>query len=183
MIKVKLTGAELPDAVLISEKAVGSDLGGKYVLLVGADNMVEQRYVELGAVQADGLVHIKKGLEGRETVIVNGLMFARPGLPVTPLTAEQFTSLLRSHGASRILFGTDWPWFGHTDEIPKILRLLDQAGFGEDEVRRVMRGNAGELLIAAGKLSGNERGWPSSGFGSPGCNYGPLSPTGEDVKR
>ncbi len=99
------------------------------------------------------------------------------------LTAEQFTSLLRSHGASRILFGTDWPWFGHTDEIPKILRLLDQAGFGEDEVRRVMRGNAGELLIAAGKLSGNERGWPSSGFGSPGCNYGPLSPTGEDVKR
>ncbi len=74
------------------------------------------------------------------------------------LTAEQFSSLLRSHGASRILFGTDWPWFGHADEIPKILLLLDQAGFGGDEVRRVMRENAGKLFLAAGILSGNERG-------------------------
>jgi RND family efflux transporter MFP subunit len=100
-VRVKLTGAEIPDAVLISEKAVGSDLGGKYVLLVGADNMVEQRYVELGAVQADGLVHIKKGLEGQETVIVNGLMFARPGLPVTPLTAEQFEAMGQAAGAAK----------------------------------------------------------------------------------
>jgi len=63
------------------------------------------------------------------------------------LTAEQFTTLLKRHGAPRILFGTDWPWFGHAEEMPKILRLLDEAGFGDKEVRAVMRKNAVRLLI------------------------------------
>ncbi len=66
------------------------------------------------------------------------------------LSALQFTTLLKRHGAARILFGTDWPWFSHREEIPKILRLLEQAGFGEDEVRAVMRGNAGDLLLPTG---------------------------------
>lgn len=63
------------------------------------------------------------------------------------LTAQQFTTLLKRHGAPRILFGTDWPWFGHSEEIPKILRLLDVTGFGDKEVRAVMRENAVRLLI------------------------------------
>ncbi len=63
------------------------------------------------------------------------------------LTPEQFITLLRNHGAAHILFGTDWPWFGHAEEIPKILRLLDGAGFGEQEARRVFRKNARDLLL------------------------------------
>ena len=92
-VRVKLTGREIPDAVQVPQVAVGTDLGGKYVLAVGENNIVEQRYVELGAPQENGLVHIRDGLEGTETIIVNGLMFARPGMPVTPLTAEQFKAM------------------------------------------------------------------------------------------
>ena len=47
----------------------------------------------LGEPQEEGLTHILGGLEGTETIIVNGLVFARPGLPVTPLTAEQFKAM------------------------------------------------------------------------------------------
>jgi RND family efflux transporter MFP subunit len=97
-VRVKLSGMELPGAVLIPETAVGTDLGGKYVLLVGENNIVEQRYVELGLPQDGGMVHVEKGLEGDETVIVNGLMFARPGLPVTPLTPEQFEAMQSQAG-------------------------------------------------------------------------------------
>jgi hypothetical protein len=50
--------------------------------------------VTLGLTQGDGTVHVREGLTGDETIIVNGLMFARPGLPVTPLTAEQFKAML-----------------------------------------------------------------------------------------
>lgn len=92
-VRVKVTGNDIPDAVLIPETAVGSDLGGKYVLIVGEGNIVEQVYVTLGAPQGDGTIHVKKGLEGQETVIVGGLMIARPGMPVTPLTAEQFEAM------------------------------------------------------------------------------------------
>lgn len=92
-VRVKLFGDETPDAVLVPEVALGTDLGGKYILVVGADNIVEQKYVKLGMAQDGGLVHIREGLTGDETIIVNGLMFARPGLPVTPLTSEQFAAM------------------------------------------------------------------------------------------
>ncbi len=92
-VRIKATGKDIPNAVQVPEIAVGSDLGGKYVLVVGENNIVEQKYVKLGAAQGDGNVHIKSGLEGQETIIVNGLMFARPGLPVQPLTAEQFEAM------------------------------------------------------------------------------------------
>ena len=46
--------------------------------------MVEQRYVRLGPVEDDGLVPIAEGLDGSETYIVDGLLRARPGMPVTP---------------------------------------------------------------------------------------------------
>jgi len=92
-VRVKVTGSGTPDAVQVPQVAVGTDLGGKYVLVVGENNIVEQMYVTVGAPQEEGLVHIKDGLDGTETIIVNGLVFARPGLPVTPLTPEQFKAM------------------------------------------------------------------------------------------
>jgi RND family efflux transporter MFP subunit len=92
-VRVKVTGKKIPDSVQVPAVAIGTDLGGKYVLAVGENNIVEQMYVEVGEPQEEGLVHIKDGLEGTETIIVNGLVFARPGLPVTPLTAEQFKAM------------------------------------------------------------------------------------------
>lgn len=83
-VRVRIPVGTLEDAVLIDEKALGTDLGGRYVYLVGADNVVEQRYVTLGVVEPDGMVPVLEGLEGDETYIVDGLLRARPGMPVTP---------------------------------------------------------------------------------------------------
>jgi predicted TIM-barrel fold metal-dependent hydrolase len=66
------------------------------------------------------------------------------------LSAEQFVQLLQRHGSRRIIFGTDWPWFGHGEEVPKILELLERAGFDDEGVRRVMRDNAERLLFPPG---------------------------------
>jgi len=49
----------------------------------------------LGLTQGDGTVHVREGLTRDDTVIVNGMMFARPGLPVTPLTAAEFAAMLK----------------------------------------------------------------------------------------
>jgi len=94
-VRVKVPGEEIQDAVVIPETALGTDLGGKYVYVVGEGGLVEQQYVQLGLTQGDGTVHVREGLTGDQTVIVNGIMFARPGLPVTPLTAEQFEAMLK----------------------------------------------------------------------------------------
>ena len=77
------------DAVLVEERAIGTDLGGRFVLLVGEDNVVEQRYVTLGPIQDDGTVVVEEGLDGSETYVVNGMLRARAGFPVTPQTVAE----------------------------------------------------------------------------------------------
>ena len=93
-VRVRFPMGLLEDAVLIREEALGTDLGGRYVYVVGEGNVVEQRYVELGPVEPDGMVPITEGLDGTETYIVDGMLRARPGMPVTPdaVTNEPDTS-------------------------------------------------------------------------------------------
>ena len=70
--------------MLVSERALGTDLAGKYVLVVvGEANIVEHRAVTIGAL-IDGMRVVEEGLTGDERYIVNGLQRARPGLPVNP---------------------------------------------------------------------------------------------------
>jgi len=83
-VRVRIPIQELEDAVLIREEALGTDLGGRYLFIVGEANVVERRYVQLGVVEPDGMVPILEGLDGSETYIVEGLLRARPGMPVTP---------------------------------------------------------------------------------------------------
>jgi len=75
-------------AVLVQEKAISADLGGKYVLTLDAEGKVERRYLELGPQQSELRV-VNSGLNARENYIVDGMIRARPGLPVKTQTAEQ----------------------------------------------------------------------------------------------
>lgn len=71
------------DAVLIEERAIGTDLTGKYVYVVAADDVVEQRNIELGQLEGKMRV-VTSGLAHGELYITVGLQRARPGLPVNP---------------------------------------------------------------------------------------------------
>lgn len=84
-VGVRIFGEILKDAIVVEERAIGTDLGGKYLYVVGGDNVVEQRYVELGPEDEGGMV-VLEGIEQGERYIVEGLLRARPGLPVTPKT-------------------------------------------------------------------------------------------------
>jgi RND family efflux transporter MFP subunit len=88
-VRVRILGEMAEEALKIDERAVGTDLGGKYVLVVGEENVVEQRYVELGRVQDDGSVRVIEGLEADDRYIVNGMLRARAGFPVSPQTESE----------------------------------------------------------------------------------------------
>lgn len=62
------------------------------------------------------------------------------------LTQTQFVSLLKRHGPRHIVFGTDWPWFTHPNEIQTITRLLKQAGFDGNQRDRVFSANMSGLI-------------------------------------
>ena len=82
-VRVRLSAGTRENAVLVSERALGTDLGGKYLLIVGKDDIVEHRPVTIGGL-LDGMRVIEDGLTGDERYIINGLQRARPGLPVNP---------------------------------------------------------------------------------------------------
>ena len=63
------------------DTALGSDQGGRYVLVVNKDNVVEQRQVETGQLVGDLRV-IEKGLTKDDRVVVGGIMRAIPGQKV-----------------------------------------------------------------------------------------------------
>ncbi|KQU64036.1 transporter [Aminobacter sp. DSM 101952] len=79
--RVNLATSAARDTVLIDDQAVGTDQGRRYVLVLGAGDMVEYRPVELGAMN-DGLRVVESGLKAGDTIIIKGLV--RPGMQVTP---------------------------------------------------------------------------------------------------
>ena len=88
-VRVRVVAREAQDALLVDERAIGTDLGGKYLYLVGDGNIVERRYVTVGQPQPDGTIVVEEGVDSGDTYISNGLLRARPGLPVTPRTEEE----------------------------------------------------------------------------------------------
>lgn len=81
--RLKLIGNDHYPAVLINDSAIGTDQTMRYVLLLGADNKVEYRPVELGPL-VDGMRVVRSGLKPGDTIVVNGLMRVRPGMQVNP---------------------------------------------------------------------------------------------------
>jgi RND family efflux transporter MFP subunit len=83
-VHVRIPGEELEGALLVEETALGTDLGGRYLMIVGEGNVVEKRYVKPGPLEADMMRVILEGLEQGERYVSDGLQRARPGLPVAP---------------------------------------------------------------------------------------------------
>jgi RND family efflux transporter MFP subunit len=77
-------------ALLIPDAAVNADQDERYLLIVGANDVVQQRPVKLGAL-FDTLRSITDGLKPGERVIVNGMQFAQPGAKVIPHEAAVST--------------------------------------------------------------------------------------------
>lgn len=86
--RVRIPVSDSYQALLVTEMAMGTDQGQKFVLVVNDQNVVEKRFVKPGPLQDDGLRVIADGLKSGESVVVNGLQRARPGKPVTPQRGE-----------------------------------------------------------------------------------------------
>lgn len=76
-------GAPEP-ALLVIDRAIGTDQGLKYLFTVDVEDKVQYRRVTLGALQEDGLRVITSGLSRDERVITDGLQLVRAGMVVKP---------------------------------------------------------------------------------------------------
>ena len=81
--RVRLPGAPVHKGILLPEEAFATDQNRRIVYVVGPDNKISSRVVRIGP-HIDGYRVVREGLDGTETVVVNGLMRVRPGAVVDP---------------------------------------------------------------------------------------------------
>ena len=91
-VRMRLPMAKVDqNALLVPDRALQEDQGGRYLLVVNKDDVVEQRYVKLGEL-VGALRVITSGLKPDDRVVVADLWRASPGTKVTPqLTAIDAT--------------------------------------------------------------------------------------------
>ena len=85
-VTVYLEGAEPVLTITLPRASVLQDQQGSFVFVVGEGNVAQRRNVTLGRSSGETAV-IERGLEGGETVVVEGLQRVRPGQPVNPAPA------------------------------------------------------------------------------------------------
>jgi RND family efflux transporter MFP subunit len=83
-VRLQLPGSGSYRGLLIQDRAVGTDLDKRFVLVVTADGTIEYREVKLGPL-VDGLRVVRSGLRENDAVVINGLQRVRPGSRVDPV--------------------------------------------------------------------------------------------------
>jgi membrane fusion protein, multidrug efflux system len=81
--KLRMGQVKNEAALLVNERAVGTDQDKRYVIVVGAGNQAEWRPVTLGA-NVNGLRVVTSGLKGGERIVVGGVQRVRPGSVLAP---------------------------------------------------------------------------------------------------
>jgi multidrug efflux system membrane fusion protein len=86
-VTVQLLGRGPYEALLLPDEAIGADQSQAFVYVVGADNVVARRTIDVGRAEGAFRV-IEAGLAAADRVVVNGLQRVRPGVTVTPQLAD-----------------------------------------------------------------------------------------------
>jgi multidrug efflux system membrane fusion protein len=81
--RVQLLGSGEYDAILIEDRAVGTDQSQSFVLVLGPGNKLEYRPIQPGRM-IQGLRIVRKGLKPGDVIVVSGLQRVRPGAQVKP---------------------------------------------------------------------------------------------------
>jgi multidrug efflux system membrane fusion protein len=85
-VKLQMGRTKREAAVLVGERAVGTDQSKRFVMVVGPDNKATYREVTLGGT-ANGQRIVTSGLKAGERIVVNGLQRVRPGTLIAPQPA------------------------------------------------------------------------------------------------
>ncbi len=89
--RLRLPIEQQAGALLVPERALGTDQSGQYLLVVGANDLVEYRAVK-GGPRVGDLRVVEGSLAPQDRVVVEGLLRARPNMKVVPKTAAPATA-------------------------------------------------------------------------------------------
>jgi len=86
--KAILRASEGVEKMTLPEEAIGTDLVGRYVIVVDENDVAQYRPIQVGDMASSTLRIIESGLDGSERVVVNGLQRAIPSVKIKPILVE-----------------------------------------------------------------------------------------------
>jgi len=92
-IRIRIASSPQYEALLVADRAVGTDQDQSFVYVVDSKNIAQLRHVTVGPM-ADGLRVVKSGLKPDDVIVANGILKVRPNSPVKPENGsmEQFAT-------------------------------------------------------------------------------------------
>src|SRR5258706_1277327 len=92
-VRVRVASSPKYDALLVADRAIGSDQDQSFVYVVDSKNIARLRHIKTGQL-AEGLRVVKSGLQPDDVVIINGIIKVRPDSSVKPQQGamERFSS-------------------------------------------------------------------------------------------
>ncbi|MEO1984269.1 MAG: efflux RND transporter periplasmic adaptor subunit, partial [Fuerstiella sp.] len=97
-VRIRVPIGTTENAVLLPERCVAVDQAGRFVMILDDKNVVERRNVTLGEKHGE-MVVITDGLDGKETVVIDGIQKARPGATMTPKEITLDASSIEADGS------------------------------------------------------------------------------------
>ena len=85
--RISVPGSLPDEGILVPDQSIVADQNRRLVLTVDEDGTVVPRVVQTGPI-VDGYRVVRSGLDGTETIIIDGIVRARPGNAVTPEMSE-----------------------------------------------------------------------------------------------
>ena len=98
--RIRIPLSDRHPALLVDERAIGTDQSQKFVLALTPTNTVAYQPVQLGPL-VEGQRVVRSGLQAGDEIVVNGLERVRPGMPVTVAKETLNASSARRQTASR----------------------------------------------------------------------------------
>lgn len=84
---IRVAGSPKYQAILVADRAIGTDQDQRYVIVVQPDGVAKYQRVVLGPL-VEGLRVVREGLKGDEMVVIEGVSKIRPNSKVTPQQAD-----------------------------------------------------------------------------------------------
>jgi RND family efflux transporter MFP subunit len=86
--RVKVAFSKPYQSLAVSDRAIVTIQGGKFLFIVNAEDKVEERQVQLGRLIGPGLRQIKSGIQASDRVAVSNIQRLMPGATVVPAPTE-----------------------------------------------------------------------------------------------
>lgn len=82
--KAQLLGSSAHEAIMVPDEIIGTNQSLRYIYILGEDNTVVSKTVDLGPLHSNGLRIIRGGITSKDKLIMSNIQKIRPGVAVTP---------------------------------------------------------------------------------------------------